>query len=311
MNNIRMKQHRKICGKKNWGEITYQVVCTVIVAVFALMCLYPLLYVVGISFTTQQEWAETGGKIFLFPSHPSFAAYTRVFKSGSDVLRALWVSVQRTVLGTVGGVIVAAVLGYVLSRKNLPGKGIITFLVLITIFFSISSIPNFIVVRDLNLLNSLWSLVLPALLNTWYALIFKQFFEGIPEEVEEAAHIDGVSEFQLFYKIVLPMSGPVLAAIALFTMVAHWNAYFDVMLYNREDKSWWTLQYYVKTQFDNSAQADQGDLGNWENIVGTKDDVALIAKQMALTVVSLLPVLIAYPFFQKYFTKGVYMGAIK
>lgn len=297
--------------KKHYGEAIYQAFCMAVVGAFALLCLYPLLYVVGISFTTQKEWVDKAGRIFLFPSDPTVAAYTRVFRSGSDMLNSLGVSVLRTILGTVGGVMVAAVLGYVLSRKSFPGKGMITFLVLITIFFSISSIPNFVVVRNLNLLNSIWALVLPSLLNTWYALIFKQFFEAIPEEVIEAARIDGVSEFRLFSSIVLPMSGPVLAAIGLFTMVAHWNAYFDVMLYNREDKTWWTLQYYVKIQFDNSAQADQGNLGNWENIVGTKDDVAIIAKQMALTVVSLLPILLVYPFFQKYFTKGVYMGSIK
>lgn len=297
---------------KRHGEQVYQIVCVVLVSLFALMCLYPLLYSLGISLVTQKEWVDSNGLILLFPKNPTLAAYGKVLKTGGFIFKAFGVSLLRTFLGTVGGVLLAAVLGYVLSRKNLPGKGIITGLVLVTIFFSGGMIPTYIVVKELHLINTIWSLILPGLLNTWYALIFKQFFMAIPEEIEEAAQVDGVTELGLFVRIILPMSGPVVASISLFTMVAHWNNWFDAMIYiDTASHDWWPLQYYVTVTFSNMAQLNQGQLAEWENIVGTNSDVADIATKMALTVISLVPILVVYPFFQKHFTKGVYMGAIK
>lgn len=293
-------------------ERAYNIVCFVVVTLFGVICLYPLLYSFGMSLVTKAEWDATNGLIFLFPSQPTFAAYSKVFKTGGYIMTSLWVSVYKTAIVTVGGVIIEAILGYVLSIKKLPYKRVLTGIVIFTIFFSGGMIPTYLVVSGLGLTNTIWSLILPGLLNTWYALIFKQFFLGIPEEIVEAARMDGTSEFKLFWKIIIPMSTPVIASIGLFTMVGSWNNWFDAMLYLDVSVSHlWPLQYYVTVMFNNMAQISQGDLHDIMNIIGTNAQVADIATRMALTIISFIPILIIYPFFQKYFTKGVYMGAIK
>ena len=298
--------------KAKGSEKTYTIVCVVITTLFGLLCLYPLLYIFGMSLVTKSEWDARNGLIFLFPSNPTFAAYSKVFKTGGYILQALWVSVYKTAIVTVVGVFLAAILGYVLSIKKLPGGGFFSGLVIFTIFFSGGMIPTYLVVSGLGITNTIWALILPAVLNTWYALICKQFFVGIPEEIVEAAKVDGISEFGLFVKIVLPMSTPVLASIGLFTMVGSWNNWFDAMLYLDVSVSHlWPLQYYVTVMFNNMAQISQGDLHDIMNIVGTDAQVADIATRMALTIISFVPILLIYPFFQKYFTKGVYMGSVK
>lgn len=303
---------KKIKSKGNVAEAVYQTVCFIIVTVFALICLYPLLYAFFVSLVSKQEWSDCNGLLMFFPKNPTFAAYGKIFRTNTYILTSLGVAVLKTVLRTVGGALVAAILGYVLSRQKFPGKKLLTGIVIFTIFFGAGLIPNYMVVQELNLLNTIWALVLPCLLNTWYALIFKQFFSGLPTEVEESAYLDGTSELQMLWHIILPMSKPIFASISLFIMVDSWNSWFDAMIYiDVVHSNLWPLQYYVSLTFNNLTQVDQGTAGDWQTIVGTGNDVPDIAVQMALTIVSLLPILIAYPFFQKYFVKGVYMGAIK
>lgn len=298
--------------KANKSETAYNLICIVLVTLFALVCLYPLIYSFGMSLVTKSEWEARNGLILLFPTNPTFEAYKKVFKTGNYILTSLWVSVYKTAIVTVGGVAVEAILGYVLSIEKLPGQRVLSGLVIFTIFFSGGMIPTYLVVSGLHLTNTIWALILPALMNTWYALIFKQFFVGIPEDIIGAAKIDGSSEICLFTRIILPMSTPVLASITLFTMVGNWNNWFDAMLYLDVSVSHlWPLQYYVTVMFNNMAQINQGDLHDILNIVGTNAQVADIATRMALTIISVVPILVIYPFFQKYFTKGVYVGAIK
>ncbi len=299
-------------SKGSVGEFIYQAVCFTIAGLFALVCLYPLLYTFFVSLVSKAEWTDSNGLVMFLPRHPTFAAYVRIFKTNTYILTSLWVSVLKTLLRTVGGAVVAAILGYVLSRQKLPGKKLLTGVVVFTIFFGAGLIPNYMVVQELNLVNTIWSLIVPCLLNTWYALIFKQFFAALPSEVEESAYLDGTTELQMLWKIILPMSKPIFASISLFIMVDSWNSWFDAMIYiDVVHSDLWPLQYYVSLTFNNLTQVDQGTAGDWQEIVGTSGDVPDIAVRMALTIISLLPVLVAYPFFQKYFVKGVYMGAIK
>ena len=302
----------KMIQRSSFSETAYRVLCYVIPTLFALLCLYPLCHIFFVSLVSKNEWSQNNGLLLFFPSDPTFAAYEKVLNSNTYILSSLLISVIRTVLSTVGGVILAAILGYILSRKNLPGKSIISGLVIFSIFFNGGLIPNFLTVNALEIRNTIGALVLPGLLNTWHALIFKQFFEAIPEEAEEAALIDGVTEFQLFYKIVLPMYLPVVASISLFTIVASWNSWFDAMVYIASLHSHlWLLQYYVTITFNNLTQIDQSTAADLMEIVGTIRDVPEIATKMALTIISIFPILCTFPFFQKYFTKGVYMGSVK
>lgn len=177
---------------------------------------------------------------------------------------------------------------------------------LFTIFFSGGLIPNYLVIKELNLLNNFWALILPNIVSAWNILIFKQFFLGIPAEIQEAATVDGIGEMRLFTSIILPLSTPVVASIGLFTMVAHWNNWFDVMIYiDQAHSALWTLQYYIMINFNNLAQIDSSVI----EITG--GGVTQETLRMALTITGFLPILCIYPFFQKFFKDGVYLGAVK
>ena len=162
----------------------------------------------------------------------------------------------------------------------------------------------YLTITGLGLKNSFWVMILPGGLNCMQALVFKQFFEGIPREIEEAAQVDGINEFDLMVKIILPMSKPVFASIALFLMVGRWNAWFDALIYIDTDYSrLWPLQMWTMSVFNNLANLDPSE--------STDVNVMDTTARMALTIITMFPVLVTYPFFQKYFTKGVYMGAVK
>jgi len=284
----------------------FEIVCIVLAALLAILCLYPLIYTLGISVCSESEWTEANGLIVFFPKRPTFVAYQKILGVGSYVVKAIWMSVLRTLVGTLTALAVNALVGYVLSRADFPGKNQYVYLLLFTIFFSGGLIPNYIVIQALHLQNNFWSLILPNIVSAWNILIFKQFFLGIPSEIKEAAIIDGTGELKMFWSIVLPLSTPVVASIGLFTMVGHWNNWFDVMIYiDQAHSELWTLQYYIMINFNNLAQVDSTDIG--VPIAGVNQQT----QRMALTIVGFLPILCIYPFFQKFFKDGVYLGAVK
>ena len=287
------------------GEKIFEAVCITLAALLALMCLYPLLYTLGVSLCSEAEWTSKNGLLILFPTRPTFIAYRKIFGVGSYVLKALGMSFLRTTVGTVTSVAVNALVGYVLSRRDFPGKNKYIYLLLFTIFFSGGLIPNYLVIKELHLLNNFWSMILPNIVSAWNILVFKQFFTGLPKEIEEAAIVDGTGEIKLFLKIVLPLSTPVVASIGLFTMVTHWNNWFDVMIYiDQAHSALWTLQYYIMINFNNLSQIDSSV------IIGT-GGVSQLTQRMALTIVGFLPILCIYPFFQKFFKDGVFLGSVK
>lgn len=291
------------------GERIYRNACALIATMVALVCLYPLIYVVFVSLTTSEEWVSKGGIIWFFPSKPTLVAYQKILGSSAVILRSVFVSFIRTVLGTFLGLAVNALTAFVLSRKDLPGKKPIMYIILFTILFSGGLIPGYLTIEALGLKNNIMALIIPTLFNGWNILIFKQFFEGIPKELEDSARIDGVSEVGLFFRIIIPSSKAVFAAIGLFTMVGHWNSWFDASIYiDASHQHLWPLQLFVKINLENTSGLNQGGL---DFLINNNTAVGDITMQMALTVVSLLPMLIIYPFFQKYFTKGVYLGAVK
>ncbi len=287
------------------GEKIFEAVCIVLAALLALLCLYPLLYTLGVSLCSEAEWTSRNGLLVLFPTRPTFTAYRKIFGVGSYVLKALGMSFLRTAVGTVTSVAVNALVGYVLSRRDFPGKNKYIYLLLFTIFFSGGLIPNYLVIKELHLLNNFWAMILPNIVSAWNILVFKQFFTGLPKEIEEAAIVDGTGEIKLFLKIVLPLSTPVVASIGLFTMVTHWNNWFDVMIYiDQAHSSLWTLQYYIMINFNNLSQIDS-------SVIIGGSGVSQLTQRMALTIVGFLPILCIYPFFQRFFKDGVFLGAVK
>lgn len=288
------------------SERAFEWTCIVLATLLLILCLYPLLYSFFVSLCGEEEWVERNGMLLFFPSHPTFAAYAKIFGVGSYVLKSLLMSLLRTAVGTAISLVLTAILGYALTI-DFPGKQGYIYFLLFTIFFSGGLIPNYLVIKQLNLLNSFWALILPNLINAWNALVFKQFFSGIPKELTEAARLDGASEIRVFYSIMLPLSMPVLASIGLFTMVFHWNSWFDVMIYiDQSHSALWTLQYYIMINYNNLAQIDSTQLPNL-----TTTGVTQQSTRMALTIVGLLPILCIYPFFQRFLKDGVYTGAVK
>ncbi len=290
-------------------EKIYDVSIIVICVLTALLCLYPLLYTLLVSFCNP---SDINASYFLpIPKKFTLQAYVQVMTAGSYILKAIGVSVFRTLVGTVISLIACALLAYALSREALPGRSAIIKLVIFCILFSGGLIPTYVVIDSLNLTNSIWVYVIPNIMNVWNVIVIKQFFEGLPKEIEEAATIDGAGEWKIFIAVILPMSKPVMAAIGLFTLVGQWNSWFDAFLYvDASHADLWPLQYYIQISFNNLNQINQGNIDQLEGImnIGTLDDMTM---KMALTIIGCLPILIIYPFFQKYFAKGVYLGSVK
>ncbi|MCD9020385.1 carbohydrate ABC transporter permease [Cohnella silvisoli] len=287
------------------GERVYQIISYVFIGLLSLASVYPIFYVLSMSLVSEQEWIQRNGFIFI-PFRPTLLAYERLF-SGSVFTNALKVSVMKTVAGTAFTLTMTLVAAYVVSRKQLVGRKLFLFLILVTILFSSGLIPTYLVVKDLHLLDTFWSLVIPGLVDSWSLLVLKQFFEGIPKEIEESAEVDGVNDWTMMSRIIVPMSKPALAAIGLFIAVSHWNSWFDAFIYiNNPD--WMPLQLIMRNMF---ANANIGSNFNPTLVLNPAQRVSTESLKMAVAVIGTVPILLVYPFLQKHFTKGMYLGAVK
>ncbi|GAA1610271.1 MULTISPECIES: carbohydrate ABC transporter permease [Kribbella] len=270
-----------------------------------LVCLaviYPFWNIIATSLASEHEITLHGGLIPIFPQAPTVAAYKTIF-AGGTVTRAMLISIGVTLVGTVLNVIFTASLAYALSRPIVGGRFILT-TVLLTMLFGAGIIPNFLLVNALGLYDSLAALVLPGLISAFNFLVMRNFFQSVPGELLDSARVDGAGDISIFVRIVMPLSKPVTAVVALFYAVGHWNAYFNALLYLQDQNKWplpLVLRLYVL----------QGQpVGNTGNTV-SEAVPSIQAIQMAVVVVALVPILLVYPFLQRYFTKGVLTGAIK
>lgn len=290
--------------KLSGSELTYQVFLYSIVAILVLVSLVPLIYVLGLSLASEQEWLERGGTM-LIPRRISLSGYRRVFYQSQTFISSFRISIMRTLIGTGLSLVVTLCTGYVLSRRGLPGKKILLFLVMVTILFNGGLIPTFLVVNSTKIYNTFWSLIIPLLIDSWGVLVFKQFFENLPSSVEDSASIDGAGEYTLMTRIVVPMSKPVVAALGLFIAVNHWNSWFDALIYIK-NPDLQPLQLLLRNMFIN---ANIGyDMNLQESVTQRVSSVSL---RMVITVIGTMPILMIYPFLQKYFIKGVYVGSVK
>lgn len=281
-----------------------QVLIYIIVGAFSLATVMPFLYVIAGSFATEAELTQRS--FFIIPREFSLNAYRYIIQSG-DIFRGLKNSVFLTVVGTLTNMIMTTTFAYPLSRKDFRGRNIFLNLVIVTMLFSGGMIPNYLLVNELGLLDSYGALILPGAISAFNLIIVKNFFQELPRELEEAARIDGCSDIVIFGRIVLPLSKPVLASISLFYAVAHWNEYFNAMIYissSSKDVVQIVLRriIFLAGGIDVSGQAiDYG-------MFGAPPEKAV---KMAATVVATVPILIIYPFVQKYFAQGVMVGAVK
>lgn len=290
------------------GDKVYQSVIYFLVGGLLLLSLFPLLYVVCLSFTSEQELMRRG-PLMVVPYEPTLEAYRNVLGYSNSYLRAFGVSVARTLLGTACTTFFSMCLGYGLSKKDLPGRRIFLFMVMVTVLYGAGLIPSFMAIKATGLIDRFAVFIIPGLVDSWNVLVFKQFFSNLPEEIEEAAYIDGCSETKMLFNIVMPMSLPVLAALSLFTAVGQWNSWFDALVYIQANKELYPLQLLLRNLFENANigfSVNGIEVLDLEGVQTTTKSV-----RMAVTVISVIPILCVYPFLQKYFVKGVYVGAVK
>jgi putative aldouronate transport system permease protein len=277
----------------------YQTVEGIILMLISASVIVPILLVVSTSLADDQQLVASGGYV-LWPSHPTLIAYRTIF-SGSFMLRALGVSAVITIVGTALALFVTITMAYATSRPILFGRPVLL-AVLFTLLFAPGLIPMFLMVKQLGLLDSIWSLILPGIFGAFNFVVMRSFFMNIPTEIIEAARIDGASDIKILVKIVLPLSKAVVAVVGLFYAVGFWNAFFNALLYIN-DQSKYPVQVILRNfVVQKGTMADQ--LG-----VATSPPPQSI--QMAIVVVALVPILLAYPFIQKHFSKGVITGAVK
>jgi putative aldouronate transport system permease protein len=268
--------------------------------IFGLAAVLPFFYVIAVSFTDPAEVAKGG--LILFPKKFSLAAYEYIF-STNVLLRSLGVSVYITVVGTLINLLFTSLMAYPLAKPHLRGRQVILLGVLFTMLFSGGLIPTYFVVKAVGLTNTLWSLMIPGAISGFNLIVLKNFFQSIPEGLEDSAKIDGCNDFGVLMRIVIPLSMPAMATFALFYAVGHWNTFFSAIIYINDNKLW-PVQVLLR-EVVIMVQSRIGD---------TEMDEALIQPltiRMAVIVFATLPILVVYPFLQKHFAKGVLLGSIK
>ncbi|ONI40500.1 ABC transporter permease [Candidatus Epulonipiscium fishelsonii] len=289
--------------KQSTGEKVFTVFNYMFFIILSLVMIYPFWHVVMSSLSSAD--AAMQGGIFLWPREFTIDTYEQVFKNRS-IFTGYVTTLMVTVVGTVLGTFFTATTAYALSKKEMPFSGIFLFLVVFTMLFSGGMIPNYLLIKDLGLINNRWSLILPGLISAYNVIIMKSYFQSIPSSLEESAKIDGANEVIIFLKIILPLSKATVATIALFMAVGYWNDYFSTVLYiNDQDK--WALQAVLRYMLTNTNQAMQNA---GVSVVAATNVTATTIKSASI-VVATVPILIVYPFVQKYFVKGVMIGGVK
>ncbi len=273
-----------------------------LLALVSLVCLFPLLYVFSVSFTDPEAYRAF--EFSLWPRKWSLKAYSYIL-STSAFANSLSSTAFVTIVGTALNLFVTYTFAYGLTRRGLPGRGAFLGAVFITLIFNAGIVPNYLLVKWLGLLNSPWSLILFGLTNSWSLIVVKSFLQTLPAELEEAAIIDGCNDVGVFFRIVVPLSGASIAAFTLFFAVAHWNSYFYPLMFLSDPKKW-MLQVLVKTLVIDSEAIAVGTAGSSE--YGRIPDETI---RLASIVLAMVPILVLYPFLQRYFVRGVMIGAIK
>lgn len=288
--------------KTSIGEKCFSVIIYGVLAFAFLIVLLPLMYVVSTSFASAKELAEN--RILIIPQKPTLEVYKYIF-STKTILRSLFVTIGITVVGTIANLIMTCLMAYPLSRKNLPGRKWIMLGVTITLVFNGGMIPTYLVVNGLGMIDSYWALIIPGAINSFNLILVKNFFQEIPESLIDAAQIDGSSELNTLVKIVLPLSKPALATFTMFYAVGHWNQFMQPLLYLNDSRKW-PIQILLRQ----IVLMSQGGIGD-EGAMPPGFVLPIKSLKMACIVVSTLPIIMAYPFMQKYFDKGVMMGSVK
>ncbi|QJD82371.1 carbohydrate ABC transporter permease [Cohnella herbarum] len=289
--------------RKNNGYSTFEVFNYGFLSVLSLLCILPLLHIFAVSLSSRA--AATGGLVTLWPIDFTTAAYMETF--GNDKFsNALFIGIERTVLGTVVSMVVITLAAYSLSKRSrvFPGRGVYAWYLIFTMLFNGGIVPTYLIVSETHLTNSIWALVIPGAVNVWNLILMINFFRSIPAEMEEAAVVDGAGHIQTLVRVFLPVSAPVIATLSLFTMVTHWNSFFDGIIYLTKPD-----QYPLSTFLHTIIVQE-----NFNNTGISQEKLAMLSNRTVKAsqiFVSAIPILLVYPFLQKYFVKGIMIGSVK
>ncbi|MDQ8733070.1 carbohydrate ABC transporter permease [Paenibacillus sp. LHD-38] len=277
-----------------------------IIAVF-IVTFYPFWNIFIISLNSAEDTLR--GNLYLWPRDFSLASYKQIL-SDSEIWLAIKVTVQRTIIGTPLAVVVISMVAYALSKRELVGGRFWSLYFVFTMYFGGGLIPYYMVLKSLHLIDSFMVFILPSMMNVFYMIIVRTFMQQLPQELDESAKIDGANYLQIFFKIILPLTTPVLATIGMFTAIMHWNAWFDsyVFTYNSDLKTLQAVLVKILNQYQTSSMVgDAQQLADASKRLAVSPDTI----RMAATMVATLPILMVYPFLQKYFVKGMTLGAVK
>ncbi len=296
-----MKQGVRV--RRSLGDRIVDVIIYIVLGLIALSTVLPFLYVVAGSFATDKELTEKA--FFIIPEVWSLNAYKYAINT-ANILRGLRNSIILTIAGTVMCMLFSLSFAYPLSKVHFRGRNWIMNMVIVTMLFSGGMIPNYLVFTAYGLYDSYWALILPGLISPFNMIIIKKFFADLPQELEDAAYVDGAGDLKIFARIALPLSKPVIASISLFYGVGFWNDYFNSMIYLRTPEKY-PIQIQLRSIILLTSQITDIAM-DYYDMNGAPPDKAV---KMACTVIATVPILLVYPFVQKYFTKGVMVGAVK
>lgn len=294
--------------RDSFGDRIMVIIIYVFLTLLALSTLYPFLNALAISFNEGMDTSRGG--ITLWPRVFTLENYGIVFKD-ERLIKGFVISVLRTVIGTFLSILCTSIFAYGMSKSELIGRKYYMIMCIITLYFSGGLIPSFLLIRNLGLMNSFWVFIIPSLIGVWNMIIFRTFFQGLPAGLEESAQIDGCGNWGTFFRIVIPLSGPVIATLSLFTAVAHWNEWFLAGIYI-SDVDKYPIQTILRQILLSNIVTSQGGLDS--AALAHMDRVKTITSKslsMATMMVATLPIITVYPFVQKHFVKGVLVGSLK
>lgn len=293
--------------QKNMSDRIFDTLLYVVMMIVLIVTLYPFLNVLAISLNDSMDTVKGG--LTIWPRHFTLKNYETIFQFEGLVI-GFRNSVIRTVLGAIIGVMTASMMAYTLSRREFQARRLFSVLFALTLYFSGGLIPGYLLIRSLGLIGTFWVYIIPSILGVFNVFVIRSYIDGLPIALQESAKMDGANDYTIYWRIILPLCQPVLATIALFVAVGHWNSWFDTYLYNAQKPQNTTLQYELIKVLQSTQSANDYrsiNSNNQQSIAAVSPD----SIKMAITMVVTMPILLVYPFLQKYFVKGITLGAVK
>ncbi|MCM3040676.1 carbohydrate ABC transporter permease [Paenibacillus motobuensis] len=284
----------------------FDIINVVILGLVLMITLYPFLNVLAISLNDSTDTVRGG--IYLWPREFTLENYRTIF-SYSSLKQGFLITILRTLSGTLLGLISSSMLAYTLSRPDFKARRFVSVFLALTMYFSGGMVPTYMLMRHLHLIGTFWIYILPGIVSAFNVFIIRSFIDGLPYALQESAKLDGANDFKIYYKVILPLCKPVLATISLFLAVGQWNSWFDTYLYNGNKPHLTTLQYELMKILQSTNQG--ASMVNANDLANQMAQVSPESIKMAITIVVTVPILVVYPFLQRYFVDGMTLGAVK